>query len=202
MEQLKKVAEQFRSRGFRARLFERAAEVLPALLETIPPSATVAFGGSVTLQELGAYEALRERGQNVLWHWRVSPAEAADLRRRAMGADIYVSSSNAVIEDGRLLNIDGTGNRVAAMIFGPPRVIVVAGKNKLARDYAAALERIHSVACPKNAERLDRNVPCRRTGRCADCRSPQRMCQFTVTVEHRPDAVEMEVWLVNEDMGY
>ena len=81
-------------------------------------------------------------------------------------------------------------------------MIVVAGKNKLAHDYAAALERIHSVACPKNAERLDRNVPCRHTGRCADCRSPQRMCQFTVTVEHCPDAVEMEVWLVNEDLGY
>ena len=202
MELLEMVAERFRSRGFRARLFDQAAEVLPSLLETIPPSATVAFGGSVTLQELGVYEALRERGQDVLWHWKVPPAEAGPLRRRALSADVYVSSSNAVIEDGRLLNIDGTGNRVAAMIFGPPRVIVVAGKNKLAHDYAAALERIHSVACPKNAERLDRNVPCRHTGRCADCRSPQRMCQFTVTVEHCPDAVEMEVWLVNEDLGY
>ena len=119
-----------------------------------------------------------------------------------MKADVYLTSSNAVIEDGRLLNIDGTGNRVAAMIFGPPRVIVIAGKNKLASDYEAALNRIQTVACPKNAERLNRNVPCRYTGKCEDCRSPERMCQFVVMIENHPDPAVIEVWLVDEDMGY
>lgn len=202
MEQLKRVSEQFESRGIPTRIFASAQEVLPALLEALPVEATVAFGGSVTLQQLGAYEALTERGQEVLWHWKVGKDEAGPLRCKAMNADVYLTSSNAVIADGRLLNIDGTGNRVAAMIFGPPKVIVIAGKNKLAPDYASALTRIQTIACPQNAERLNRNVPCRYTGKCSDCRSPERMCQFTVTIENHPDGAGLEVWLVDEAMGY
>ncbi len=202
MEQLMRVAEQFEKRGIRAKVFGSASEVAASLLEAIEPQKTVAFGGSVTLRDMGIYEAMTERGQKVLWHWKCAKEDAAQLRRNALNADVYVTSSNAVIEDGRLLNIDGTGNRVAAMIFGPPRVIVVAGKNKLAPDYAAALNRIQTVACPQNAERLNRNVPCRYTGKCQDCRSPERMCQFTVTIENRSEGSDIEVWLVNEDMGY
>lgn len=202
MHQLERVAQQFRKRGIQARVFSNVDEVLPALLASIPTQASVAFGGSMTLHELGAFEALRERGQKVLWHWKVAKEEAEETRRNAMNADIYIASSNAVIEDGRLLNIDGTGNRVAAMIYGPPQVIIIAGRNKLAPDYASALTRIQTVACPKNAERLNRNVPCRHTGQCHDCRQPERMCQFTVTIEHKPDAATLEVWLVDEDLGY
>lgn len=202
MEQLERAAAQFEKRGMHTRIFKNASEVTASLLEAIRPEDTVAFGGSVTLQELKAYEVLKDRGQQVLWHWKVPKEEAAQLRRNALNADVYVTSSNAVIEDGRLLNIDGTGNRVAAMIFGPPRVIVIAGRNKLAPDYAAALERIQTVACPKNAERLNRNVPCRYTGKCQDCRSPERMCQFTVTIENHPDGSAVEVWLVDEELGY
>lgn len=202
MERLMRAAEQFEKRGIRARVFDSASEVTALLLETIEPQKTVAFGGSVTLRDMGIYEALTDRGQTVLWHWKTAKEEAAQLRRNALNADVYLTSSNAVIEDGRLLNIDGTGNRVAAMIFGPPRVIVIAGKNKLAPDYAGALNRVQTVACPKNAERLNRNVPCRFTGKCEDCRSPERMCQFTVTIENRPEGSALEIWLVNEDMGY
>lgn len=202
MENLIRVAEQFEKRGIRAKVFKSSSEVMASLLETIEPEKTVAFGGSMTLQDLGIYEALKNRGQTVLWHWKTPKEEAAQLRRNAMNADVYLTSTNAVIEDGRLLNIDGTGNRVAAMIFGPPRVIFIAGRNKLAPDYPSALERIQTVACPKNAERLNRNVPCRYTGKCQDCRSPERMCQFTVTIENHPDASVLEVWLVDEDMGY
>ncbi len=202
MEKLVQVADKFEKRGIQARVFETAEEVKRALLETVAPQATVAFGGSVTLQELGAYDLLKDSGRNVLWHWKVPKEDAIQLLKSAMNADVYLTSSNAVIEDGRLLNIDGTGNRVAAMIFGPPRVIVIAGRNKLAPDYPAALERIQTVACPKNAERLNRNVPCRYTGKCQDCRSPERMCQFTVTIENHPNASQLEVWLVNEDLGY
>ena len=202
MERLIRVAEAFERRGIHTRLFERASEVVPALLETIPAEATVAFGGSVTLRDLGAFEALTGRGQTVLWHWKVAPEDAARLRRHAMNADVYLSSSNAVIEDGRLLNIDGTGNRVAAMMFGPPRVIVIAGRNKLAPDYDSAHHRVKTIACPKNAERLNRATPCRKTGECEDCRSRDRMCHFTVLIDGRPDVAELEVWLVNEDLGY
>ncbi|MGD9707877.1 MAG: LUD domain-containing protein, partial [Candidatus Delongbacteria bacterium] len=114
----------------------------------------------------------------------------------------YLSSSNAIIEDGRLLNIDGTGNRVAAMFFGPPEIIVIAGRNKIVENYDHAMERIKTIAAPKNAERLRRDVPCRFTGRCQDCRSPERMCQVTVCIENRLVDRELEVWLVNQNLGY
>ena len=156
----------------------------------------------MTLQELGAYEALRDSGVQVMWHWRVPGDEASKLIKDGMNADVYVASSNAVIEDGRLLNIDGTGNRVASMFFGPPRVIIIAGKNKLAPDFSSAMSRIKTVACPKNAERLNRNVPCRYTGKCQDCLSPERLCQITVLIENRLNQTELEVWLVNEELGY
>lgn len=202
MDKLKNVAEQFEKRGIAAKVFSNGQEVVSALLETIDSKQTLAFGGSMTLQNLGAYDALTERGQHVLWHWRAAKEDVPKVRRDALNADVYVSSSNAVIEDGRLLNIDGTGNRVAALFFGPKRVIVIAGKNKLAPNYEAALERIHTVACPQNAERLKRDVPCRYTGKCQDCSSPERMCQITVLIENRLDQANLEVWLVNEDLGY
>ncbi len=162
----------------------------------------MAMGGSMTLQELGIYEALQKAGHDVLWHWRVPHDEMASVRDEAMGADVYLTSSNAVIEDGRLLNIDGIGNRVAAMFFGPPRIIVIAGRNKLAAGYAEALERIRNVAAPRNALRLKRETPCRYTGRCQDCRSSQRMCQVTVCIENRLEGRSLEVWLVDQDLGY
>lgn len=202
MNRLERTAAAFEKRGIGARIFQTGAEAAAALQEALKPGLTVAFGGSVTLQELGAYEALTGRGTTVRWHWRATAEEAAVIRREALNADAYVTSSNAVIEDGRLLNTDGTGNRVAAMFFGPPRVIVIAGRNKLAPDYDAALERIRTIAAPMNAERLNRDLPCRLTGRCQDCRSPQRMCQVTALLENRLDGRTLEVWLVNEDLGY
>lgn len=202
MNKLTHVAEQFEKRGISARVFPSRSEALVALLETIKDDQTTAFGGSMTLQELGAYEALMNSGKNVLWHWRVSSEKVPKLLKDAMNADVYVSSSNAVIEDGRLLNIDGVGNRTAALFFGPPRVIIIAGKNKLAPDYSSALERIKTVACPKNAERLNRNLPCRLTGKCQDCRSPERICQVSVLIENNLNQRSLEVWLVNEELGF
>jgi L-lactate utilization protein LutB len=202
MTRLEQVAGQFQKKGIECRVFPDAQAVVAHLTEALNPADRVAMGGSVTLQELGVYELLKERGHEVLWHWKVPREEADALRRDAMAADVYMTSSNAVIEDGRLLNIDGTGNRVAAMFFGPPRVIVIAGRNKLAPDYPAALERIQTVACPRNAERLKRDVPCRYTGKCQDCRSPERMCQITVSIANRLDGRRLEVWLVNQELGY
>lgn len=196
------VAENFRKRGIDCRVFEESIQVRSALLEALKTEDRIAMGGSMTLQELGVFEMLKERGHEVLWHWRVAKEMMEQTRQEAMKADVYLTSSNAVIEDGRLLNIDGTGNRVAAMFFGPPRVIVIAGRNKLAFDYDSALKRIQTVACPQNAERLKRDVPCRFTGKCQDCRSPERMCQITVTIANRLDRRNLEVWLVNQDLGY
>lgn len=202
MSRLLDTAKAFEKRGAVVRTFSTAEEAKVAFLESVDITKKVAFGGSMTLQNMGLYEALVERGSEVLWHWKVSSEYAGQMRADAMKADVYATSSNALIEDGRLLNIDGVGNRVAAMFYGPPRVIVIAGKNKLAPDYDSALDRIKTIACPKNAERLNREVPCRHTGKCSDCRSPHRMCRVTVLIEPPLDASSLEVWLIDEDCGY
>jgi len=199
---LRETAKRFIERGIECRCFNTGKDALDALMEDLKGSERIAMGGSVTLQELGIYEALKERGQELLWHWKVPADEMSRVRREAMAADVYLTSSNAVIEDGRLLNIDGIGNRVAAMFFGPPRVIVIAGRNKLAPDYTQALDRIKNVAAPRNAVRLKRDTPCRYSGRCQDCRSPQRMCQVTVCIENRLEGRKLEVWLVDQELGY
>lgn len=202
MDILENAVLNFEKRGIPCRRFPDGEGVVRALQEAVKNSRQVAMGGSVTLQELGVYEALLGQGHEVLWHWRVPADRGDEIHRRAMSADVYLTSSNAVIADGRLLNIDGTGNRVAAMFFGPPRVIVIAGRNKLVSNYEEALERIKTIAAPKNAERLKRDVPCRFTGRCQDCRSPDRMCQVTVCIENRLVDRDLEVWLVEQDLGY
>jgi L-lactate utilization protein LutB len=202
MDKLYRVAKEIESRGMAARVFEKADQAADQLIKEIPKEAVVAFGGSVTLQEMGLYEKLKEQGNPVIWHWKVTAEEVAETRRQALLADVFITSSNAIIEDGRLLNIDGAGNRVAAMVFGPKRVIVIAGKNKLAPDYDRALARIKEIACPKNAERLGRDLPCRLTGKCADCRSPLRMCQCSFMIEHAITGQILEVWLINEELGY
>lgn len=202
MDRLKQTAKAFAERGITCRCFAEGREVLGHLLTAVGNSDRVAIGGSMTIQEMGIYESLVERGNEVLWHWKVAPAEMDRIRRDSLNADIYLTSSNAVIEDGRLLNIDGIGNRVAAMFFGPPRIIVIAGRNKLAADYTQALLRIRNVAAPQNARRLKRDTPCRFSGHCQDCRSPQRMCQLTVCIENRLEGRTLEVWLVDQDLGY
>ncbi|HHW91522.1 MAG TPA: LUD domain-containing protein, partial [Firmicutes bacterium] len=118
------------------------------------------------------------------------------------GCEFYLASSNALTEDGRLVNIDGTGNRVMGMVYGPRRVILVVGSNKLAGSLEAALERIHREACPPNARRLKLQTPCAATGECNDCSSPDRMCKVTTIIEGKPGATDLEVILVGEKLGY
>ncbi len=161
------------------------------------------MGGSRTVDSLGVVPELEAKGCQIYWHWRAqTPAEAKELRRAQLTADVFLASSNAVTEDGRLVNIDGTGNRVAAMVYGPHKVILVCGRNKVVPDLEAALDRIHNVAAPPNARRLNTGTPCGLTGRCNDCDSPGRMCAVTVIIERCPRETDLKVVLVKEDLGY
>jgi len=202
MENLLQIADRMSQRGFHVNVCESAEKAALELMGVIPDNSIIAFGGSMTLQEMGLYDKLIERGNHVLWHWKVPAEDVPEVRRKALGADIFITSSNALIEDGRLLNIDGAGNRVAAMVFGPKRVIVVIGKNKISPDYESAYKRIKEVACPMNAKRLGRDLPCAETGKCTDCNSPLRMCQCTFMIENAIPGQTMEIWLINEDLGY
>jgi hypothetical protein len=194
-------------------------EALRAVLEMIPPGSVVGRGDSVTLFEMGIIPALVERGQNKL----INPFEKdekgyfpdtprrRELQRKALLTDVFLTSTNAITLDGKLVNIDGAGNRVAAMVFGPKKVIVVAGMNKVVKDAEEGLDRIHSLCTPMTAirHRLKHgsdgcdDVPCAKTGRCADCHHEWRACSYTVIIEGAmpPEKGRINVVLVGEQMG-
>lgn len=183
-------------RGFAVRSFatrEEAADYLDKEIDGV----SVAFGGSVTVQEMGLCDKLKTHNR-ALWHWnKDSLAEAA-------ATDVYISSVNGLAETGELINIDGTGNRVASTLFGHKKVYFVVGKNKIAPDYDKALWRARNIASPKNAQRLGMKTPCAVKGdRCYDCKSPERICKGLVVLWGKPKGIEhMEVVLIDEELGY
>ena len=172
------------------------------LLSLIPETDTVAWGGSQTLAEIGAQDALRMRGQSLIDRdMAKAPEERNALMRQALTADTFLMSSNAITEDGQLVNMDGNGNRVAALIYGPRQVIVVAGLNKIAKDLDAAIARVRGTAAPTNAQRFNINTPCKVTGTCADCKCPDSICaNMVITRLCKPNG-KIKVILVGENLG-
>jgi hypothetical protein len=195
-----------RKNGFTAFYVPSKEEALKKTLEMIPSDAKVGIGGSVTIREVGLSKALKERGNPLADHWQtgLSKDEVKEVRRRQLTSDVFLSSSNAVTMDGKLLNADGTGNRVAAMIFGPPKVIIVAGINKIVKDAEEGLRRIRDVASPMNANRLGRTSPCGLEGTCVEdqCEPPERLCNIVTILERRPDLTDITIMLVGETLGY
>jgi len=183
-------------------------DAVDKVLELIPFDAKVGVGGSVTIRELGLIEALTRRGNRVVHHWLPDMPFSGWLpfMMEAHGSDVFLCSSNAVTEDGKLLNVDSTGNRVASMIFGPKEVIVIAGKNKIVKDVDAGLKRLKGVAGPLNAKRHNlAELPCVSTGVCADCDSPNRICRVITILERAPNRVRspnITVVLVAEELGF
>lgn len=195
-------------------------EALSAVLEMIPEGATVVRGDSVTLEQIGIMPGLKKRAQNTVidpmerdaeGRFVATGAEKDRMLREAFFADVFLSGTNAVTLDGKLVNIDGRGNRVAPMIFGPKKVILVIGANKIVRDVDQALERIHQVAAPMNVKRhvlkhhapdLD-SLPCARTGSCIDCHHDWRICRYTVIIEGTmiQEKGKINVVLVGEELG-
>lgn len=199
MPDIKKTMEALRQRGFEPVCFETGAEAADYLAQEYAGQ-TIAFGGSVTLEKLGLYEKLSESGR-VLWHWRQDRTEALEAAQKA---EIYMTSANAVAESGEIVNIDGSGNRVSATLYGKKQVCFVIGRNKLCPDYNEAVWRARNVAAPLNARRLNRNTPCVKGElRCYDCKSPERICRALVTLWGRPmECRRVEVVLINEDLGF
>ena len=182
-------------------------EAVSKVLDIVPSDALVGLGGSVTLREIGLPEALRNRGNRLADHWEArrqgaSAEETLKIRRLQLNSDVLITSTNAITETGKLINIDGGGQRVAAMIFGPKRVIVVAGVNKIVSNLDEGLERVKNIAAPMNAKRLNRNTPCAITGVCNDCDSKERICNVTSIIHKRPSNTKITVILVRENLGY
>ena len=191
-----KLTERLEKRGFTPKVFATAAEAADYLDQEID-GVSVAFGGSMTVQEMELYPRLAAHN-NALWHW-----DRAGLME-ALATDVYITSVNGLAETGELINIDGTGNRVASTIFGHKRVYFVVGKNKIAPDYDAALWRARNIAAPKNCQRLGLKTPCAvKADKCYNCSSPDRSCRALVVLWEKPRDVEkMEVILIDEELGY
>ena len=197
---VEKALNALRENGFAVRWFATAAEAADALCAEVKGK-IVGIGGSVTVDQLNVYDRL-SRENTVCWHWRQPAAEAI---RQAEQSEVYLLSANAVSETGALVNIDGTGNRVAASLYGRERVIYLVGVNKLAPTLEDAIDRARNVAAPLNAKRLHCQTPCALAEpmRCHDCHSPDRICKGYV-VQTRPmgGIGKTEIFLIGETLGY
>lgn len=198
-----KVAEALNKRYFEAYYCSGRTEALEKILELIPQGHVVSWGGATTVDELGVKDALRQRGQAVIDRDTAKDAqERQEMLKKALTCDTFLMGSNAVSADGQLVNIDGTGNRVAALCFGPSQVIVVAGMNKVAGDLDGAMRRAREVAAPINAQRFQLKTPCSVNGLCADCKGPDSICAQIVTTRLCKPAGRIKVILVGEDLGF
>lgn len=195
MANLERLQASLEERGFAVSRFATAGEAAD-YLDAALCGKSIGIGGSVTVREMGLSQRLGARNQ-ILWHWEGAAAQ------EAARAQVYLSSVNAAAETGELINIDGTGNRVASGLFGHEKVYLIVGRNKVAPDFDAALWRARNVAAPKNARRLRAQTPCAAKGdRCYDCKSPGRICRALVVYWEKPNSMEMEVILVDEDLGF
>lgn len=204
-ERAHRVVEALKKNLFDAIYVPTGDQAVEEILKRIPEGATVGVGGSVTLRQIGVVELLKKRGHEVYDHWQegLDPAAVDGIRRKQLTSDVFLSSTNAVTAGGHLVNIDGSGNRVASMTFGPKKVVVVAGINKIAVDQDAALNRIKNEAAPLNFYRLKLPTPCAKTTFCANCQPPARFCRVTAVTEVKPSGIpEFVVILVGENLGF
>ena len=196
------VCQNLKNKGYRVSVFASPAEAV-AYLQTKIDGKTVGMGGSMTLQEMGLYDALATHN-TVWWHQRMPEGKSVtEVCKLANVAEVYLSSVNGLAETGEIVNIDGRCNRVSAILFGHETVYLVVGRNKIAKDYENALFRARNVAAPRNAKRLGRQTPCAVKGdRCYDCNSPDRIC-CTLSVQWcKPMGADVEILLIDADLGY
>lgn len=199
-----KIAEALKKRNFDAYYFAEPEEALMKVFSLIPAEDTVSWGGSMTMDGLGLTDKLKEEGFSVIDRDSAkSPGERQALMRQALTCDTFIMGSNAVSEDGQLVNIDGAGNRVAAMCYGPKQVIVLAGMNKVVKTLEDAVSRARNTAAPLNTQRFPNlTTPCAMNGSCADCKSPDSICTYLVVTRLSKPAGRIKVILIGKDLGF
>lgn len=170
----------------------------------ISESSSVGWGGSMTLKEIGLMDLLKQRENlTLLDRSQAATSDEVDhIYRQIFSADTFLMSANAISLDGQIVNIDGTGNRVAALIYGPKQVIILAGMNKICNDLEAAMSRARNIASPPNCLRLDKKTPCSATGVCGDCLSPDCICNQIVITRNSRDKERIKVILIEGEWGY
>lgn len=199
-----RVVEALERHRFEAYYCATAAEAAEKVMELIPEDHVVSWGGTVTMEELGIMARLRAGERKVIDRDTAkTPEERNELMRQALLCDTFLMSSNAVSKDGQLVNVDGNGNRVAALCYGPKSVIVVVGMNKITADLETAVARARNVAAPINAQRfLNKSTPCMTTGQCANCSHPECICNQVVITRNCAPAGRIKVVVVGEHLGF
>ncbi len=186
--------ETLKKKGYTVSTFATAAQAAD-YLNSVIDGVSVGIGGSMTIEEMGLYDRLQSHN-TVHWHWKGGDAAQAAV------ADVYLSSVNGLSETGEIINIDGIGNRVASIFYGHKKVYLLIGKNKIAPDFESALHRARNIAAPLNAKRLNTATPCVKGGRCFDCQSPNRICRELAVLWQCPMKTNMELVLIEENLGY
>jgi hypothetical protein len=196
--------EALKSHGFDAHFVPSAKEARKFILERIWGYESFGFGGSGTTRALGLVEELKGKGKQVFDHWQgdVVGEKSIPIRLGQGRCDCFLCSANAVSATGEIVNVDGVGNRTAAMTFGPKKIVIVAGINKVRPDLESALRRVQEVSAPLRAKSLNIDTPCAATGVCNDCNSPQRVCRVTTILHRRPSMSDITVVLINESLGF
>ena len=203
-ERARRAIAKLEAHDFKAIYVKTKEEAVQEILKHIASKQRIGVGGSVTIRELRILEKLEAQGAIIYDHWKsgLTKEQTLEIRKKQMTSDIYLSSVNAVTMNGELVNIDGAGNRVNSTVFGPGKVILIAGHNKMVEDVQEAIKRVKNVSAPLNAKRLNLDLPCVRAGRCIDCNSPARICRVIVIHERKPILTDILIILVGEELGY
>lgn len=203
-----KIAERcvknLKKNGFDAQFFETVEEARDCILEMVSNYKTFGFGGSDTTRSIGVKEPLEAMDKTVYDHWQKGLSKEEDLaiRLNQVRSECFFCSANAISATGEIVNVDGIGNRTNGMTFGPAKVVIVAGMNKVTPDLDSALRRVREIAAPMRAKSLGMQTPCAETGVCTDCNAPQRICRITTILHRKPMITDLSVVLINQALGF
>lgn len=203
-EKVKNTMENLEKNNMEAYYVEDEKELITKVSQLVKENETVAFGGSMTLFETGVIDYLRSGKFELLDRYKdgLNADEIKEIFRKSFFADSYFVSSNAITENGELYNVDGNGNRVAAMLFGPDKVIVIASVKKIVKDVDEAIKRNREISAPLNAKRLNKKTPCAKVGHCMDCSSQERLCNEYTLIKRQGKKGRIKVIFVNKEIGY
>jgi len=201
---IEKCIENLKKNGFDASFFKEIQRAKDYILDMISKYSSFGIGGSDTVRSMNIVQALKEMGKRVYDHWVEGLSKEQDLEIRLMQGrcDCFLCSANAISASGEIVNVDGIGNRVSAMCFGPKKVVIVAGTNKIVPDLDSAIKRIKEIAAPLRAKSLGLNLPCVKAGRCVECNSPQSICRITTILHKKPIYTDISVIIVDKSLGY
>lgn len=196
--------ESLRENNINGYLVSSKEDIIKKIEEIVSPNSTVSCGGSMSLYESGVMEHLKSGRYNFLDRYEegLTKEEVKDIFRKTFFCDAYFVSTNAITENGEIYNVDGNGNRVAAMLFGPDKVIIISGVNKIVKTLDDAIKRNKEISAPTNAKRLNKATPCTKVGYCMDCSSKDRICNEYTVIKRQSDKDRIHVIFINEELGY